>query len=258
MTVSLRGEWDEETFCPKPKCQATFVNRTRVWAGPEVFHLRLGVDKINNYRGYLGGVVGGFERKYVWDLYVNVNGSYALGRLNGQSSRSRFVHDMFVEGLFGGSIPLTACHNLLFTPYLGFGYTHVIQHLRASGLPSLNFKYSKYYLPLGFIFDYMPISWVNVGLDFKWMPQIDPTLKVVDLSGGRWELAYKQGFFVKLPIEFIFKKHERYFWNVGVVPFFRWMKDGQTQAVTNNGTRLAIPENQYTYWGGQVTFAINF
>ncbi|MEX0962108.1 MAG: hypothetical protein WDZ28_04545 [Simkaniaceae bacterium] len=235
-----------------------FHNYSKLWLGPQFFHLHLGVEELNTYKGYLGGAAAGFERKYIWDLYVNLNGSYALGNLSGNGGRSRYIHDEYVEGLFGLSIPLSCQCNWVLTPYLGYGFTFVDHHLSAPNLSSLKFRYSKYYLPIGFILDYTPFDFWNIGLDFKWMPQIDPLLKIVELSGGRWELAHKQGYMVKLPLSFELYEKNQTFWSLTLTPFWRWTKDGSTQAVTNNGTPLDIVENLYIYWGAQAAFAIHF
>jgi len=96
-----------------------------------------------------------------------------------------------------------------------------------------------------------------MGINFEWMPQVYPTVKISPLDGARWILDTELGN-IRLGIPLTITPWEKKDWFFVVEPFFEYWQDGATTAVTPAGLALAIPKNNYYFAGFNVNAGYSF
>ncbi len=236
---------------------------SRIYVGPQVSSLELqirqgphlalhGAQQNVTLNGVLGGVIIGYEYKSFHALYAALLTDWLAGTISKKGVPSRKINDLEAEVRIGYNYQALQGKKWVVTPYLGFGFNYISQ--KQSSPPS--FKYYEYYLPLGFIVDYMPKDWFTVELNFQWRPALDSTVRVSTIAGSRFTLKKKHSqYWVEMP--FIFHLGEKRNWDISLVPFWKRKKDGATKNAPG-GIPLGLPKQSYTYAGGYVTIGYRF
>lgn len=255
---------------PSPAAQRIYCDDdSYIYLGPQVAHLDLsnksadlpgfvGADPDLDLDGVLGGIIGNYEYRKFRSLYVGIYSSWIAARVTNGGNPSRYIHDVEAEGRFGYNYMALQGYRLTVTPYLGFGFNWIYQKRSSSNTtPEILFEYYNYYLPVGLILDYLVYTWLHVGFHFKWMAQLDPTLKIDLLDGARFVLRKEQtSFFAELPFSFRFGNDRSI--DLTFSPYWKRKRNGETRARTTSGTVLGIPKQSMTYWGGYVSLGYHF
>lgn len=236
---------------------------SRIYAGPLGYYLRLkviqpqggsilGTDKLD---GPMGGGFVAYDYKKLNHLYVSMRGFYGLGRI--ENGVQRFIHEWDAQSRFGYNYVALQGAKLIATFYSGFGFNYKI-HSRSSGngTSSIKLKYFKYYIPVGLLFDLKVVDFFHFLFDFTWIPDIDPTAKIGGVSNTRFELKHKQNFRVQTPLVFLLGDDRQ--WEISLIPFWRRDKDGRSKASNVSTVSVRLPEQVYSYWGGQFIVGYRF
>lgn len=227
----------------------------RVQIGGNYSHVNLTPHGHPSFRGNLGGAQGLFEYRPMDSFYGAAKLAWKEGRTHGDAGKRSLLYIDTQERL--GYTFSFDNDDWLLTLFTGLGYRYLQQRLNPKEGASVRFKYSEFYVPLGFMTDYAVNSWFCVGLGFTWMAQIFPTVSIDPLKGNHWTLTNNLGnYSVELPFTFSLTKDKRFF--VIVNPFYEHWEDGHTTAKLSNGTRLGLPGNSYNFWGADVNFAYCF
>ena len=186
---------------------------------------------------------------------VGVNGTWALGDVNDNHSRRRFLHNGEIEATFGYNFAIS---KLTITPFAGYGFDYSQQRLTAVGFTPIELKYLKYYVPIGIIFNYRFNRNFDLGCKFKWMPYIDRSLDIDVTKGAHWKTKYTNGYYVDLPFTWTFAHSSCVNWGISFIPFFKYSEDGKAFAKTASGMELNLPEQRNLIWGGKLALNIDF
>lgn len=144
----------------------------------------------------------------------------------------------------------------MFSLFSGFGYRHNGENVKSSG-SSVKFYYNEIYIPVGFLFNGDLNSIVSLGLNFQWMPQVYPTLKISPLNGARWILNNTlSNFRAELPLTISVSR--KYHCALMLQPYFEYWQDGHTSARTQIGTTLHVPGNTYLFAGIDLNARFSF
>lgn len=203
--------------------------------------------------GNLGGIQALFEYWSPRMLYSGLQAAWRQGNTTeGGNARSLCYID--VQGRLGYGLNL--CDNgwdsALFT---GFGYRHYGEKVTPPG--SVTYEYNHFYVPVGALLDGKINSMVAIGVDFEWMPQVYPTVKIVPLKGARWILKAKlSNFHIGLPLTI--GDLDQNGWFGRIEPFFEYWQDGESTAVAPDGLALGLPHNTYYFAGVNVNFGYSF
>ncbi len=238
---------------------------SKLYIGPAGCNLRMAIWENKNltfpyadnnvkYDGPLWGVVGTYEYRKFHNLYAGVYGCYFQGTVTKGSYPDRKFQDGEGEIRFGYNYMALQGASFVATPYLGFGFNYIAQ--KREIVPVNHFKYFLYYIPIGFLFDWHWNKWFTIGFYFKWMPQVDATLRLTEYAGARFILIKKlEQFLAELPLVFTFGSHRR--WDITLTPFWLRKKTGDTKNQVGC-IDLGIPKTTYTYAGADLTVGYSF
>ena len=222
-----------------------------------------------SFNGNMGGAQAKYEYRPADGVYAAVEVDWRQGSMEGSAGKRTLIDIDAVE-----KIGYTwSCEDSLFTLYTGFGFKYLGHHLHSSSgaaafngsffppflssATSLKFRYYEFYAPLGFLTSYRFNSWFSAGVDFQWMPQIFPTVKIEPLGGTCWDLKYTFGnFLVEVPL--LFDLTGCGDWILTVSPFYERWQDGHSTAKTSNGTPLGLPGNTYNFYGADLNLTYSF
>jgi hypothetical protein len=100
-------------------------------------------------------------------------------------------------------------------------------------------------------------SWITVGLNFIWMPQVFSSVTIVPLKGARWvTINTLSNVYAEIPLTFAVTEDKRFL--ITFNPFYEFWKDGHTTAKLSNGTHLGLPGNIYNFYGAELNFGYCF
>lgn len=223
--------------------------------GADYTHVNLKPHGYSSFSGNLWGAKGAYQYRPHNNVYAELNGSWKEGTAHGSAGKRKLLFIDAQERL--GYTFATKKVDFLFTLFAGLGYRHLGQKLTTDSNDILKFKYNEIYVPVGFLTNYGFNSWVSIGLEGTWMPQVYPTVKITPLKGSRWILHKTlSNFSVKMPIDFTVTKNKRF--HIVLDPFYEHWEDGSSTAETSTGVSLGLPGNNYNYWGGNINFVYCF
>ena len=223
-----------------------------------------------SFNGNMGGVHGKYEYRPENAIYAAIELDWRQGSMDGSAGK-RTLCDVNTAEKIGYT---WSCDCLLFTAYTGFGFRYLGHHFEPSSSSgplfngsffppflssstSLKFRYYEFYAPLGFLSEYDFNSWFSVGVNFQWMPQIFPTVKIEPLGGACWDLSYTFGnFLVEVPFNFNLTQCGD--WTLSLIPFYERWQDGHSTAKTSGGIPLGLPENTYNFYGVDLNVTYSF
>ncbi len=213
-------------------------------------------DQGISLEGYLAGLKVGYSYQKKGGIYALLSGEYLWGDLSDSIFPGRDLKRTQAETRIGYSYPAMQGKKLLATPYLGLGFCYESQDREpyVGELSSTLFEYFTIYLPIGFLLDYAIYPFFHMGFHFQWRPDLDPTLKLETLPYQREKLQRKNSqFLVELPFDFWFGcRCSRV--KLSMAPFWQERKEGATL----DKQTLAIPQNNFTEWGGKALLSIYF
>lgn len=223
--------------------------------GANYTHAFIKVDDQSSFSGNLGGVQGCYEYRARNGFYEGLKASWKQGKTNSSHASRQLVYIDAQERL-GYSLPLT-CNEWTLTLFSGFGYRYLGHKLKQSGESTVKFNYNEFYVPVGFLAEYLFNSCWKLGLNFIWMPQVYPTVEIVPLKGARWILRNMlSNATVELPLTYSLKGNRCF--SFVFKPFYERWEDGPSTAKTANGQKLGLPKNSYDFWGAEFNLAVTF
>ena len=231
------------------------TNVSCIQIGGNYTHVNLKNNRQPSFHGNLGGMQGSYDYRPWNSFYGGLRVAWKEGEADGSGSDRSFVY-VDVQERLGYTLALHD-KNWLLSLFSGFGYRHFGQKLKQHDQHSILFDYNEFYIPLGFIADHFFNSWCFLGLNFIWMPQVYPTVKIVPLKGARWILKSTfSNILVELPLGFFLTKNKCY----GLIfkPFYEYWEDGRSTAKNSSGNSLNLPGNVYNFWGAELNFAFSF
>ena len=248
----------EKGPCSLTNLEWRLCRHSRLYIGPQFYHMHFSIDQLPSYNGWLGGGEGGYEYLKEKGLYTRVDGYMNVGKLdNSTNSNTRKVHDNAISLVFGYNFLLGQCEAIRFTPYIGYGLSYISNRLTTDN-SSLKFVYLKYYIPVGGQLIYSFLEDFQLGLTFEWMPFVDRTVNRSSNPGTRWTLDSTNGFQVELPFRWYFADVCWGTWDLSLMPFWRRNADGATSATTTSGTQLELPAQVYNNWGAKFYLGYSF
>lgn len=213
------------------------------------------VDGQQSFNGNLGGLQGSYEYKPWNSLYGGLRVVWKQGKTKNSFADRKLAYVDAQERI--GYTFASCCNDWSVTFFSGFGYRYLDHKLKQSEESSIKFEYNEFYIPVGFLSEYFFCSCWSLGLNFIWMPQIYPTVKITPLKGARWILKNTVGnVLVELPLTYFFTKDKRY--SLILKPFYERWEDGRSTAKTSSGQKLGLPKNSYNFWGAELNVAFSF
>ncbi len=228
---------------------------SRLQIGANYTYLNFRPHGHHSFNGSLGGLQALYEYRPANRFYGGAQFAWREGSLHGSGEKRSFLY-FDVQERFGYTFAFEK-NDLLLTLFSGFAYRYSGQTLYPRRGRSLKFGYNEFYFPVGLMGGYDINSWVCIGLDFTWMPQVYPTVSIVPLKGARWVITDRlDNFYVAVPFTFTLMKDERFL--LTVKPSYQRWEDGHSTARLPNGTSLGLPGNSYNFYGADVNFAYCF
>lgn len=235
---------EDSFFCTDTERVQFGVNYTYAWITPE---------QNNTTTGSLGGFQAIYEHCPTWSIYAGAAFSYRIGSTSNEVT-TRDLQDFNPQVRLGYTFTKDQMLSRA-TVFSGLGARYMAETVTVN-TASLDFDYTEFYIPLGFLLERKMTSWMSVGFNFQWMPQIFPVVFIEPLTGARWDLTYQLlNFFVEIPIRFMFKE-SRY--SLSVNPFFESWRNGASTAETLTGLGLNLPGNEYIFTGVNLNFMASF
>jgi len=240
---------------PQPEIKIAKDDPYRFEFGGNYTYACVQPHKHTTFHGSLGGAQALFEFRPTRKFYGAGKLTWREGSTHSQAgTRSLFYIDL--QERLGFTFASNDKEKRL-TLYSGFGYKHIGHNVHPKDGSSLKFHYNHIYAPVGFLADYAFNTWFAVGLDFAWMPQLYPSVKIAPLKGARWILSYQlANFYAELPITFSLTQDK--IWTLILNPSYEYWRDGHSTAKTNTGVHLGLPGNTYNFWGIDLTLGYSF
>jgi hypothetical protein len=228
--------------------------RSRLQIGGNYTRAHIRIIGQPSFNGNLGGAQGLYEFRPLNNFYAGLSINWKQGKTKSAWANRKLIYVDVQERL--GYTYATRCKNWTASLFTGFGYRHLGHKLEQSGT-HIKFEYNELYVPLGIASDYLFNAWFAGGLNFIWMPQVYPTVKIIPLKGARWILRSSiNNFLVEIPITFTLP-HSRQF-SLILKPFYEYWQDGKSTAKSPSGLSLGLPGNTYNFWGAELNFAYSF
>lgn len=214
-------------------------------------HIKVGEQ--SSFRGNLGGVQALYEYKPCNGIYEGLKIVWKQGNTeNCDAKRELSVVDS-QERL--GYTYATCCNEWSLTFFSGLGFRYFGHKLKTVH-ESIKFDYNEFYIPVGFLSEYLISSQWSVGCNVTWMPQIYSTVKITPLKGARWILKNRMvNVSVELPLTYFFKEKCYY---ICLKPFYEHFENGRSTAKTFSGQKLDLPKNSYQFWGIELNIGFLF
>lgn len=225
--------------------------------GGSYTHANIKVDEQSSFDGHLGGLQGSYEYKPWNNFYAGLRAAWKQGKTKNSFAERKLVYVDVQERI---GYTYSSCFNdWSLTCFSGFGYrylNHKHNH-NHSKRNSVKFEYNEFYIPVGLLSEYFFCSCWSLGLNFTWMPQVYPTVKISPLKGARWILKNTLGnVLVELPLSYFLTEDKRY--SVVFKPFYERWNDGRSTAETSSGWELGLPKNSYNFWGAELNVILLF
>lgn len=206
-----------------------------------------------SFNGDLGGALGLYE----WCPKNNFYGALRVDWKQGMTKSSlanRWLLYVDVQERLGYTY---AIQNWTASFFTGLGYRYLGHKLGVADT-HIKFEYNELYVPLGIASDYQFTSWFAAGLNFTWMPQVYPTVKILPLNGAFWSLDNSlNNFRAELPFTFEIPATNKHF-SIMFKPFYEYWEDGKSTAATKSKLVLGLPGNTYNFWGAELNFGYAF
>ena len=245
----------EPPACPVA-CNPCDCLNNLIRIGGSYNYLWLSPEGEATFTGPLWGAQGIYEYRPQNAIYEAVTFTYRQGHPSGVEEgekNTRKLLNFDVQGRIGYTFAPSQFPWWNTTLFCGLGYWYMGQTLEQPDFIDVEFNYNEFYIPLGFSTVTYPLSYLNIGLNFIWMPQVYPAVTIIPTGGANWILEKAlSNFLVELPITFKLFCKENF--HLEIKPFFEYWRDRQTIAETTNGIPLGVPGNTYLLPGIQLNF----
>jgi hypothetical protein len=219
-------------------------NYTYCWISPE------GSSTVS---GNLGGAQGIYEYRPLESIYAGAAFSYRIGTTSNDIG-TRKLQDFNPQARVGYTFSNANIVDRL-SVFTGFGARYMAETV-SIGSASLDFDYTTFYVPLGFLLERTVVNHFLIGCNFQWMPQVLPMVRIDLLDGAQWDLTYQLlNFFVEVPFTFS-ACDDRY--TISICPYFETWRDGASTAETLTALTLSLPGNKYIFTGVNVNFGFSY
>jgi len=228
---------------------------SRIRIGADYTHVHMGIDGCPSFNGNLGGGQFSYEYNPTDAFYGGVKASWKQGKMHASSGKRSLLYIDAHERL-GYTLSLDE-YAIDWSFFTGIGYRYYSQKFTDKTHDHLVFRYNYIYIPVGMVFEYAPVDYFTLGVDFTWMPQAYPTVAIHPLGGARWILSNElANFAISIPLDFTFNDAKEF--HLVVTPFYERWKDGHSKAKTSTGVPLGLPSNTYDFAGVDVNFGYSF
>jgi hypothetical protein len=249
----------EDCGCSDPKplvCYDPCAPNSRLQMGVNYTWTNISPEGLSSTTGNLGGLQALYEYRAPKTVYAGLWFAWRQGNTTGGNGSERSLCYIDVEERIGYSLH-TVCDCWDCSLFTGFGYRHHGEDATAfTGADTVTFDYNQFYVPAGFALEGRINTTLSMGVNFEWMPQVYPTVKIDPLDGARWILtAELANFRLGIPLYLGPQNRE---WFVNIEPFFEYWQDGATTAVTPSGLALAIPQVTYSFAGINLNAGFSF
>lgn len=242
----------------------TFLKNSNFVLGPEYVHIHLhtystAVTNQMKFNGHAWGGTATYEYRQPNGIYVNLNGNYVQGPIQGNREHRHFS-DYRLEFRLGHIFVLDCAKKWKITPYFGAGFGKIVQSHIAPAVvegPHLTAKTPTYYIPVGGIISYEISDSFQIATNVKWMPQVDATMMTSAISHGRWKLHNEDGWLVEVPLTY-HKKINCAAASIALVPYWRQLTKGTGTMVTSTGDLKPIAGQIYNFCGVKLLFGLAF
>lgn len=252
-TLPLFGETPEQQT-KEESCPSKQEDVSRLQVGGNYTHANIKIHDQFCFHGNLGGAQGRYEYRPWNNFYAGLSVTWKEGKTKNPFAKRNLVYADAHERL--GYTYASDCKKWVASIFTGLGYRYISHELEMPG-EEIKFRYNEIYVPLGFVSDYYFNTWFAGGLNFTWMPQVYPTVKIVPLNGARWILKRSvNNLLVEVPLTFYFRK-DRLF-SLVLKPFYEYWQDGRSTAKNSSGIPLGLPGNCYNFWGAELNFMFSF
>lgn len=239
--------YNEECGCPQ---------NSTVEIGANYTYAKIKIHGRPSFNGSLGGIQANYQYKPENFIFGGLYVTWREGKPI-HSGASRQLTYVDIEERVGYTFA-SPWRNWSITPFSGFGYRYLGHKLENRHKHhSTKFEYNEFYIPLGFLSEFCLKPCLTVGLNFNWMPQIYPTVRIVPLKGARWVIKNKiENYSVELPIKYQLPKN--YQFTMILKPFYEHWEDGKSTAKTFSGNALDLPGNSYDFYGIELNVGYSF
>ncbi len=237
-----------------PKQNVSPQHKSHLQIGANYTYAHVRASNGPSTTGNLGGIQALYEFKIPNRIYGGVTFAWREGNTTG-SGTSRSILEFDTQERIGYTWG-TYEKDFFFSLFSGFGYRHFGEKVSASG-NSVRFNYNEFYFPVGFLLKGRLNSFISMGLNLQWMPQVYPTVSIIPLKGARWILNSElSNVKIEAPITFYLTKSHNL--SLLIQPFFEYWKDGHTSAKTQQGVSLNVPGNKYLFGGADLNLCYSF
>lgn len=228
---------------------------SRVQFGGSYSHANVKIGGQSSFKGNMGGVQGMYEYKPQNSIYAGLKASWREGKTKNSLADRKLVYVDAHERI--GYTFASCCNDWSLTLFSGLGFRHLGHKLTQSDAPSVKFDYNEFYIPVGFLSEYFFCPSLSLGLNYTWMPQFYPTVKIQPLNGARWILKHTMdNMVVELPVTYFLTENNCF--SLVVKPFYERWGNGHSTARTSTGQELGLPKNTYIFWGAEFNIAVSF
>lgn len=239
-------------------------NETDLYDQPSISTLQVGgsysranfkIDGESSFSGNLGGIQGSYEYHPHNSFYGGLRVAWKQGNTKNSVADRNLAYVDVQERV--GYTYASCCSDWSLTLFSGFGYRFLGHKLKQHHDSSIRFDYNEFYIPVGFLLEYVFNSCWSIGLDCIWMPQVYSTVKITPLKGAQWILKESMGnVLIELPFTFFLTHDKRY--ALIFKPYYENWEDGRSTAKTSDGEKLGLPRNRYHFWGVELNVAYSF
>lgn len=244
-----------DTHCQSPSqdpCTSRYGHRFQI--GGNYTYAWITPEQNSTTSGSMGGGQAIYEYCYPWAPYFGVAFDFKIGRTSDDVG-TRSLNNYNPQVRVGYTLSCNT-NSLAWTFFTGLGARYMAETVKIS-TTSLDFDYTEFYVPIGFLFEKMVISCFSIGCNFQWMPQVFPLVQIDPLSGARWDLTYQlANFFVEVPFKVYFFDDCRY--SLSINPYFESWRNGQSTAITQTNLPLNLPGNKYIFTGLNLNLVFAF
>lgn len=213
-------------------------------------------DGSSTTSGSLGGVQAIYEYRPLDFIYAGTAFHYRIGSTSNDAT-TRTLQDFNPQARIGYTFsqPHSPGSENRCTLFTGFGGRYMAEKVTV-GAASLDFDYTTFYVPVGFLLEKKFSSHFSLGCNFQWMPQVLPMVRIDLLDGAQWDIT-KQflNFFVEIPLIVSLCGGQ---YAMSICPYFESWRDGSSTAETLTNLSLNLPGNKYLFTGVNVNFLFSF
>lgn len=253
--VGNDSQVEEPVVCPK-ECDPCENRNNLIRMGGSYSYIWLTPKGEATFTGHLWGAQGIYEYRPQNAIYEAVSFTYRQGHPTAEVEEKKNKRELLnfdVQGRIGYTFAPCQIPWWDITLFCGLGYWYMGQTLEQPNFIDVAFNYNEFYIPVGFSTVTHPLSYLDVGLNFIWMPQAYPAVTITPTGGANWILERTlSNVLVELPITFkLFCKKN---FLLEIKPFFEYWRDGESIAKTTNGIPLGVPGNTYLLPGVELNF----